>query len=107
MHLSWVLSLLLGVWAVLFYVTLTDEIDHETDEVLENRAEAIIKRVLAEGVSSDTALRGDRDYDLTEVSEEYVRATATKSATSPNATMRNRPVSCASFSVTATAVGSR
>ena len=74
MHLSWVLSLLLGVWAVLFYVTLTDEIDHETDEVLENRAEAIIKRVLAEGVSSDTALRGDRDYDLTEVSEEYVRA---------------------------------
>lgn len=73
MHLSWVLSLLLGVWAVLFYVTLTDEIDHETDEVLENRAEAIIKRVLAEGVSSDTALRGDRDYDLTEVSEEYVR----------------------------------
>ncbi len=74
LHLSWVLSLLLGVWAVLFYVTLTDEIDHETDEVLENRAEAIIKRVLAEGVSSDTALRGDRDYDLTEVSEEYVRA---------------------------------
>ena len=73
LHLSWVLSLLLGVWAVLFYVTLTDEIDHETDEVLENRAEAIIKRVLAEGVSSDTALRGDRDYDLTEVSEEYVR----------------------------------
>lgn len=70
-HLWWVLSLLLGVWAVLFYVTLTDEINDETDDMLENRAEAIVKRVLAEGGIADGASDGPRDYYLAEVSEEY------------------------------------
>ena len=38
LHLSWVLAVLLGAWSVLFYVTLTDEINDETDDMLENRA---------------------------------------------------------------------
>lgn len=74
LHLWWVLTLLLGVWAALFYVSLTDEIDRETDEMLENRAEAIIKRLLAEGVASPTLAGQVRDFELAEVSQEYVRA---------------------------------
>ena len=42
LHLSWVLAVLLGAWSVLFYVTLTDEINDETDDMLENHAEAIV-----------------------------------------------------------------
>ena len=47
LHLSWVLSLLLAGWAALFYFAMIDEINDETDDVLEARAEVIVKRVLA------------------------------------------------------------
>lgn len=47
LHLSWVLSLLLAAWAALFYLAMIDEINDETDDVLEARAEVIVKRVLA------------------------------------------------------------
>lgn len=77
LHLWWVLALLLGVWAVLFYVTLTDEIAAGIDDMLENRAEAIIKRSLAEGVAPGTEQPGgQRDYYLSEVAESYARSHA-------------------------------
>lgn len=47
LHISWALSLLLAAWAVLFYVTIVDEINDETDDALENHAEAIIKQMLS------------------------------------------------------------
>lgn len=47
LHMSWLLALLVGAWAVLFYFVLVAEIADETDEVLENRAEAVIRQTLA------------------------------------------------------------
>lgn len=47
LHLAWVLSLLLAVWAVLFYFALTARIDREVDDALEVRAEVIIRQVLS------------------------------------------------------------
>ena len=41
LHLAWALSLLLGVWAVLFYLALNDRIEHEMDDALALRAETI------------------------------------------------------------------
>jgi hypothetical protein len=37
--MSWALSLLLAGWAVLFYLTMIDEINDEVDDSLENYAE--------------------------------------------------------------------
>ncbi|WP_300737713.1 HAMP domain-containing sensor histidine kinase [uncultured Alistipes sp.] len=75
LHLSWVLAVLLGAWSVLFYVTLTDEINDETDDMLENRAEAIVKRVLATGEFPD-GVEGAGEWLLVEVPEAYAVAHA-------------------------------
>ena len=47
LHMSWVLSLLLAGWAVLFYLTMIDEINDEVDDSLENYAEMLVTRSLA------------------------------------------------------------
>lgn len=75
LHLSWVLAVLLGAWSVLFYVTLTDEINDETDDMLENRAEAIVKRVLATG-ELPGGVEGAGEWLLVEVPEAYAVAHA-------------------------------
>lgn len=75
LHLSWVLAVLLGAWSVLFYVTLTDEINDETDDMLENRAEAIVKRVLATG-ELPGGMDGAGESLLVEVPEDYAVAHA-------------------------------
>ena len=75
LHLSWVLAVLLGAWSVLFYVTLTDEINDETDDMLENRAEAIVKRVLATG-ELPGGMDGAGERLLVEVPEDYAVAHA-------------------------------
>ena len=75
LHLSWVLAVLLGAWSVLFYVTLTDEINDETDDMLENRAEAIVKRVLATG-EHPGGMDGAGESLLVEVPEDYAVAHA-------------------------------
>ena len=75
LHLSWVLAVLLGAWSVLFYVTLTDEINDETDDMLENRAEAIVKRVLATG-ELPGGMDGVGESLLVEVPEDYAVAHA-------------------------------
>ena len=47
LHMSWALSLLLAGWAVLFYLTMIDEINDEVDDSLENYAEMLVTRSLA------------------------------------------------------------
>lgn len=75
LHLAWVMSLLLALWAVLFYVTMIDEINDEVDDALEARAEVIVQRVLAgrEQPVSDAA-DGNNGYFLHDVTSEYAAA---------------------------------
>ena len=80
LHISWVLSLLVALWAALFYVALVDEINDETDDALENRAEAIIRQVLVGREVVSTA-SGNEGYFLTEVGEEYARRRSHESYT--------------------------
>lgn len=70
LHISWVLSLLLAAWALFFYVTLVDEINDETDDALEHRAEAIIAQQLSGREVASTA-SGNEGYFLKEVTREY------------------------------------
>ena len=70
LHISWVLSLLLAAWALFFYVTLVDEINDETDDALEHRAEAIIAQQLSGREVISTA-SGNEGYFLKEVAQEY------------------------------------
>ena len=74
LHLSWVLSLLLAAWAVLFYVTMIDEINDEVDDALEARAEVIVKRVLAGRELPVSAAEDNEGYFLSEVSAAYAAA---------------------------------
>lgn len=71
LHLSWVLSLLLAAWAVLFYFTVIDEVNDEVDDALEARAEVIVKRVLAGRTLPVSDAGGNSGYFLNEVSAEY------------------------------------
>ena len=74
LHLAWALSLLLAAWAVLFYVTMIDEINDEMDDALEARAEVILTRVLAGRELPVPASEGNNAYFLNEVSAEYAAA---------------------------------
>ena len=68
LHLAWALSLLLGVWAVLFYLALNDRIEHEMDDALALRAETILTRYLA-GRTLPDAGEGLDGYRLREIPE--------------------------------------
>ena len=70
LHLAWVLSLLLAVWAVLFYFALTARIDREVDDALEVRAEVIIRQVLSGHVPASEG-GGTSGYKLFEVPAGY------------------------------------
>ena len=70
LHLAWALSLLLGVWAVLFYLALNDRIEHEMDDALALRAETILTRYLA-GRTLPDAGEGLDGYRLREIPEAY------------------------------------
>lgn len=71
LHISWVLSLLLAAWAVLFYFTMIDEINDEVDDSLENYAEVLVKRSLT-GRELPAAYSGSNNgYYLHDVSAEY------------------------------------
>ena len=74
LHLAWALSLLQAAWAVLFYVTMIDEINDEMDDALEARAEVILTRVLAGRELPAPASEGNNAYFLNEVSAEYAAA---------------------------------
>ena len=71
LHMSWALSLLLAGWAVLFYLTMIDEINDEVDDSLENYAEMLVTRSLA-GRELPAAYSGSNNgYYLHDVSAEY------------------------------------
>lgn len=71
LHMSWALSLLLAGWAVLFYLTMIDEINDEVDDSLENYAEMLVPRSLA-GRELPAAYSGSNNgYYLHDVSAEY------------------------------------
>ena len=71
LHMSWALSLLLAGWAVLFYLTMIDEINDEVDDSLENYAEMLVSRSLA-GRELPAAYSGSNNgYYLHDVSAEY------------------------------------
>lgn len=70
LHLAWALSLLLGVWAVLFYFALNERIEHEVDDALALRSEAILTRYLA-GRALPDAGGGSDGYLLRDIPEAY------------------------------------
>ena len=71
LHMSWALSLLLAGWAVLFYLTMIDEINDEVDDSLENYAEMLVTRSFA-GRELPAAYSGSNNgYYLHDVSAEY------------------------------------
>ena len=65
---------LIALWAVIFYYSISAEINDETDDALERYAEMIMTRKLAgqELPSADDAI--DNSYSLTAVSMEYANA---------------------------------
>lgn len=73
-RLSLLLTLVLGLWASFFYVTLIDEINDEVDDALEDYSEQIIIRSLAgEELPSDHT-NSNNQYFLNPVSAEYASA---------------------------------
>lgn len=67
LHATWLLSVLLAGWAVLFYCTIVDELNEETDQSLDNHAELLIERSLA-GLLTVSEGSG---WELREVTEAY------------------------------------
>lgn len=74
-RLSIALLILLAVWAALFYVIITEEINDETDDSLEDYSEYIIMRALAgeELPSQDNGT--NNSYYIEEVTPEYAAQT--------------------------------
>lgn len=70
-RISLLLILVLGVWAVFFYMAMMDEVNDEVDDSLEDYSEVIIIRALAgeELLSQNTG--SNNQYYLREVTEEY------------------------------------
>ncbi len=75
-HIWWSMSLLLAVWVALFYVTLVDEIDDETDDALEHYAEALIRRSLAGYEIPATDQASNNSYRMEPVSEAEAHGSA-------------------------------
>ena len=88
LHMSWALSLLLAGWAVLFYLTMIDEINDEVDDSLENYAEMLVTRSLA-GRELPAAYSGSKWFSAT---RRYLFLRKTK---------RNRRGCCGRYSATA------
>lgn len=73
-RLSLALTLVLGVWAVFFYIAMMDEVNDEVDDSLEDYSEAIIIRALA-GEELPSANSGSNNqYFMVEVTEDYAAA---------------------------------
>lgn len=68
---SLVLTIVLGVWAVFFYIAVIDEVNDEVDDSLEDYSETIIIRALAGEELPSKNDGSNNQYYLTEVSEEY------------------------------------
>ena len=106
LHMSWALSLLLAGWAVLFYLTMIDEINDEVDDSLENYAEMLVTRSLA-GRELPAAYSGSNNgYYLHDVSGSMPKGgsiwfSATRRYLFLRKTKRNRRGCCGRYSATA------
>ncbi len=73
--ISVVLSILLALWSVLFYVTVIREVDDETDDALEHRAEMIIQKALRGDSIPERVPGSNSSYFLQRVSPRDVGST--------------------------------
>ncbi len=63
--------IVLGVWAVIFYYAMMDEITDEVDDALEDYSEVIIRRSLAGEALPSNDSGSNNQYFIKEVSKEY------------------------------------
>ncbi len=70
-HTTLVLTVVLALWAVFFYVALIDEVNDEVDDSLEDYAELVIIRSLAGEPLPSTDHGSNNRYYLREVTEQY------------------------------------
>ena len=70
-RISLLLILVLGVWAVFFYMAMMDEVNDEVDDSLEDYSEVIIIRALAGEELPSQNTGSNNQYYLREVTEEY------------------------------------
>lgn len=73
LRLSLVLLPMIALWAVVFYFSMVDEINDETDDALEDYSELIITRMLAGQPLPRLNEGSNNSYTVTPVDEEYVR----------------------------------
>lgn len=70
-RISLLLTLVLGVWAVFFYMAMMDEVNDEVDDSLEDYSEVIIIRALTGEELPSQNTGSNNQYYLKEVTEEY------------------------------------
>ncbi|MFR2071478.1 MAG: sensor histidine kinase [Bacteroides nordii] len=75
-RISLLLTLVLGVWAVFFYMAMMDEVNDEVDDSLEDYSEIIIIRALAGEELPSQNTGSNNQYYLKEVTEEYADSRA-------------------------------
>lgn len=71
LRISFVLTLVVGAWAVFFYIAVIDEVNDEVDDSLEDYSETIIIRALAGEELPSKNNGSNNQYYLNEVSKEY------------------------------------
>ncbi len=64
-------SIVLGLWAVVFYYAMVEEINDEQDDSLEDYAELVIRRFLRGEELPNESIGSNNQYFLRPVSEEY------------------------------------
>lgn len=72
-RLSLTLMLVLGAWAVFFYIAMIDEVNDEVDDSLEDYSEAIIVRALAGEELPSVNSGSNNQYFMVEITEDYAR----------------------------------
>lgn len=73
LRLTGIMTVLIGIWAVFFYITILNEINDEMDDALEDYSESIIIRALAGEQLPDKNSGTNNQYFLKKVDYEYVR----------------------------------
>lgn len=74
LRISIALTLVLGIWATFFYMTMIDEVNDEVDDSLEDYSEDIIIRALAGEELPSKESGSNNQYYMVEVTEEYARS---------------------------------
>ncbi len=68
-----VASIVLGLWAVVFYYAIIEEINDEQDDSLEGHAELVVRRFLRGEELPSQSIGSNNQYFMQPVSEEYAR----------------------------------